>query len=145
MPTLTRWHCLALVLSPLLVLGACSSDDDADATDTEATERSSTSTTSDGSDEPSITLDRNERAVEASLACAAVETGYLGLLGGEVDSAQSQLEEGAALASQVSSDIYGRLAADLLAVIPTGDAVQLQAAADALLTQCDADGFERIG
>lgn len=92
------------------------------------------------------TLDRNQQGVESAVACAKAEAGLIALRDGDAGNAREQLQEGAALAAETGISTYIDLAASLAAELGASgtndDAVD--AAADALLAQCAADGFERL-
>lgn len=93
------------------------------------------------------TIVRTERAVEAAEACARIESGYLDLLRGEPDSARPHLEIGAGLTMELGAQNYldrGQALVDVLAATDAHPA-DMQSAADAVLAECAADGFERLG
>ncbi len=89
------------------------------------------------------TTDRSEQPIQeqdTALVCAIVEQGYISVLSGSDD--VSDLESGAARSVASGVTDYVDLGEALADALESGDGVQ--EAADALLTRCEADGFERL-
>lgn len=80
------------------------------------------------------------QAESAALACATVELGYLQQLGGK--NGTDRLDEGAAMAIATGVGNYVTAGQDLADAIDADAGID--SAADALLTQCENDGFERL-
>lgn len=98
-----------------------------------------TSTTVDGVE----TTDPSQQPIQeqdTALVCATVEQGYIAVLSGEDD--LSSLESGAQLAVDSGAADYVTLGEELQTAL-SNDA-DVRSAADALLTRCEADGFERL-
>ncbi len=77
---------------------------------------------------------------DSALACATVELGYLALLGGNDGS--ERLRDGATMAISTGLNDYVSAGQGLVDALDAGSDVD--GAADALLAQCEDDGFERL-
>ncbi len=134
------------------VAAATTSTTEATTSTTEATattEATTTTTeavvsTTSATNAPPPASDEEERQpdiqeADAALACATVEIGYLAhLADGEGSDA---FVRGAELAQNTNNPTYAELGASLEAAVGTA---AVGAAADALLDQCELDGFERL-
>ncbi len=80
------------------------------------------------------------QAESAALACATVELGYLQQLSGKNGS--ERLSQGAAMAIATGVGKYVTAGQNLADAVDAGSGID--GAADALLSQCETDGFERL-
>lgn len=89
------------------------------------------------------TTDRSEQPIQeqdTALVCATVEQGFIAILSGSDD--LTGLSDGADLAVNSGVDDYVVLGGALRDAVDADDG--LQDAADALLSRCEEDGFERL-
>ena len=91
-------------------------------------------------------LVREQRVVTAAPACSSVELGLLDLDGGTLADARTRFEAGAVLAQDTGIDPYVELGAALEAALTSSanDVFAPRSSAEALLSQCANDGFERL-
>ncbi len=122
---------------PSTDVAAESDGDEVDGDEPDGDEPMATTTT-----EPEATTTTPKPTVQpqdSALACAQVEIGYLRLLND--GTGDDELRTGAQLAQATGKATYEDLGDALAAAIGSDDAAD---AADALLTQCEADGYERL-